>query len=299
MRAWELKEATPPFKWTSHDKLWINPAKKQIIDVPADKHHTQLAYERPEKFALSGNLFKDHEYPLEDGKPTVFDKEVATAMFDSGWVRVNVDKNKANVHCTDLKQCHVALRVLKQRYNDIDEVHVDVGVEITPEDRQYVLQNDEYGKGSLRTFMRTGKIAVDERSPAPDGDNRPITQPELDALESMLDRLYAELRIDVDFSKHFMDRVNDARNETQITIEELQKIFTETFKKYKNRLKQEAPGFEAVMNDISTDLNIPFVFDWDAGNQERDMVAKTVMRKPNFGTSGEKFVVGQTSKKST
>ena len=62
-------------------------------------------------------------------------------------------------------------------------------------------------------------------------------------------------------------------------------------------MKQEVPGFEAVMNDISTDLNIPFVFDWDEENNERDMVTKTVMRKPDFYTSDEKLVVGQTSKK--
>ena len=69
------------------------------------------------------------------------------------------------------------------------------------------------------------------------------------------------------------------------------------FKKYKNRLRQEAPGFEAVMNDISTDLNIPFIFDWDRDEEEREMVAKSVIRKPNFDTSDEKLVVGQTSKK--
>ena len=124
-----------------------------------------------------------------------------------------------------------------------------------------------------------------------------VTQPELNSLEAKLDNMYAVLNIDVDFSRHFMDRVNDRRNGEQITIEELQKIFTEVFKRYKNRLAQEAPGFEAVMNDISTELNIPFVFDWDNKNKERDMVAKTVMRKSNFQTPDEVLPVGLTSKK--
>jgi len=157
MRAWELKEASLG-NFTSHDKLWVNPEKKQIIDVPMDKHHTQFAYEHPEKFGLSGNLFRDHEYPLTDGgKPDQYDEKVAVAMFDAGWVRVNVDKTEAGIHCLDLRQCANTLRVLKQRYNDLDRAMIDLGPDITPME-SYTLYNDEYGKGNLRTFLRTGKI---------------------------------------------------------------------------------------------------------------------------------------------
>lgn len=130
-----------------------------------------------------------------------------------------------------------------------------------------------------------------------ENSDRPITQHELRRLESMLDRLYSELNIDVDFSKHFIDRVNDERNRKQITLQELQKIFVEVFKKYRNKLRPVAPGFQAVMNDISTELNIPFVIDWDSRNNERDLVAKTAMRKPDFRTPDERLVVGQTTKK--
>lgn len=157
MRAWELNEVAMG-NFTSHDKLWVNPEKKQIIDVPMDKHHTQFAFEHPEKFGLSGKLFKDKVYPMRTDKPDQYDKETAIVMFDAGWVRVNVDKNDANIHCLDLKQCHAALRVLKQRYNDIDIAHIELGSALLPSDDHYVLQNDEYGKGNLRTFMRTGKI---------------------------------------------------------------------------------------------------------------------------------------------
>ncbi len=123
-------------------------------------------------------------------------------------------------------------------------------------------------------------------------EDQNITQQQLDMLEYHLDRLYSELNIDVDFSHHFIDRVNDARNIKPITLFELQKIFTDVFNKYKNKLKQQAPGFEAVMSDISTELNIPFVFDWDDRSNERDLIAKSVMRKKDFKTSDEKLVVG-------
>lgn len=144
---------------TTHDKLWVNVEKEQIITVPADKHHTQFAFEHPEKFGLLRKLFKDHVYPMRTDKPDPYDKETAIIMFDAGWSRVNVDKNDANIHCSDLKQCHAALRVLNQRYDDIDIVHIDVGAALLPKDH-YILQNDEYGKGNLRTFMRTGKIVA-------------------------------------------------------------------------------------------------------------------------------------------
>lgn len=123
-------------------------------------------------------------------------------------------------------------------------------------------------------------------------EDQEITQQQLDMLEYHLDRLYSEAGIDVDFSHHFIDRVNDSRNVKPITISELQKIFTDVFNRYKNELKDQAPGFKAVMSDISTELNIPFVFGWDDRGNERDLIPKTVMRKKDFKTPDEKFIVG-------
>ena len=57
----------------------------------------------------------------------------------------------------DLKQCAAALRLVKQNYNDLDRAHIDVGSELIPSEN-YSVQSDEFGKGSFRTFMRTGKI---------------------------------------------------------------------------------------------------------------------------------------------
>ena len=158
MRAWELNEV---LNLTPHVKLWVNPEKRQIVEVPMDKHHTQFAYEHPEKFGLSGKLFKDHEYELEHGQPTVYDRFVASVMFEHGWVRANVENpSTVSVHADTLEQCAKALRVLKQKYNEIDKAIIDVGFGMS--EQSYTLRNDEYGKGPLRNFMRTGKI-TDER----------------------------------------------------------------------------------------------------------------------------------------
>ena len=52
-----------------------------------------------------------------------------------------------------------------------------------------------------------------------------ITQSDLDQVEKYADRLFAALGIDVEFTRHFMDRVNDARNIKQITVAELIRLF--------------------------------------------------------------------------
>lgn len=125
----------------------------------------------------------------------------------------------------------------------------------------------------------------------------PITRSELNQLEVKLDQMYAALGMDVEFTKHFLDRVNDPRNKHQITIEELFKLFQEEFKVYGKKIAQAGPDFQAVMNDISTLLNVPFVLSWNRNKEELEVIAKTVMRKDDFRTSGEKLVVGKNSKK--
>ena len=109
-----------------------------------------------------------------------------------------------------------------------------------------------------------------------------ITRQELETLEKMLDKLFASLDIDVEFTKHFHDRVNDARNKRQITLRELTKIFQSLYQKYGFRLTQEPDEIEEVIKSISTDINIPVVLEWNFRTKKIELIAKTVMRKKNF-----------------
>ena len=118
------------------------------------------------------------------------------------------------------------------------------------------------------------------------GDN-PITKSDLDGVEKYADRLYKSCGIDVEFTRHFLDRVNDARNKKQITVAELIRLFKQSFKKYGKKIAQLGPDAEAVLNDMQTDINMPFALKWDG--KELDLIAKTVMRKPNFATSNQKL----------
>ena len=114
-----------------------------------------------------------------------------------------------------------------------------------------------------------------------------ITKSDLNQIEKYADKLFAAVGIDVEFTRHFMDSVNDARNQAQITSSELVRLFKQSFKKYGKKIAQLGPDAQAVINDMKTDINMPFVLNLK-GN-ELELVAKTVMRKKDFRTSGPKL----------
>lgn len=135
-----------------------------------------------------------------------------------------------------------------------------------------------------------GKIDLShlQQNDAKDVDK--VSKKELDGLEKILDALFAKIGIDVAFTRHFLDRVNDKRNKKQITIPELQALFTKTYQKYSNVIGKAEVDWEAVINDVSTEINVPFVINYDKRNG-LELVAKTTMRKSNFKTKDRKLKV--------
>ena len=82
--------------------------------------------------------------------------------------------------------------------------------------------------------------------------------------------------VDVEFTKHFFDRVNDTRNGKEISAAELIGFF-----KRLSRNKKEFKDFlsnykEIMVKDGKTKINIPFV------KQANKIIAKTVMRTANW-----------------
>jgi len=119
-----------------------------------------------------------------------------------------------------------------------------------------------------------------------------ITRSDLAQIEKYADKLFAKVGIDVEFTKHFLDRVNDERNKKQITPAELTRIFKQVFRKYGKPIAQLGPDAEAVMKDMQTDINMPFVL--KLAGKELELVAKTIMRKKDFKTSNKTFAVEET-----
>lgn len=126
-----------------------------------------------------------------------------------------------------------------------------------------------------------------------DDDNRPVTRKDLRELEDYLDKIWASLDVDIKFTRHFLDRVNDNRNKRQITVCELEKLFTDILKEYGGELTRAVKSrredeIEGVLADMSTNINVPFVLEWDKRKKEFIMIKKTVMRKRGFRPNNAK-----------
>jgi len=113
--------------------------------------------------------------------------------------------------------------------------------------------------------------------------NEEITKSQLDSIEQYADNLFAKLGIDIEFTKHFLERVNDERNKKPITTAELIGMFKRLHKKHGKPLSKIDNDFDAVVKDFNNNINIPFAI--NVTPNDIDLVAKTVMRKKDFKTS--------------
>ena len=109
-----------------------------------------------------------------------------------------------------------------------------------------------------------------------------VTQGQLNDLEKFGDRLLKKFNIDIEFTRHFADRMNDKRNDPAIKVAELQRLFKKIAKNKGKDVKKYGDA-EAVLKDIQSDLNLPVVVNYKNG--EFEVVNKTIMRKKNFKTT--------------
>jgi CO dehydrogenase/acetyl-CoA synthase delta subunit len=117
-----------------------------------------------------------------------------------------------------------------------------------------------------------------------------ITQQELDQLEHYADNLLDKWDIDIEFTRHFLDRINDPRNKEEITIKELKQIFDRINASKGDKLK-DSPDEEIqkVIRDLESKINIPvaisYKYNKQAGRKMFTVYAKTAMRKSRFMSS--------------
>jgi hypothetical protein len=97
---------------------------------------------------------------------------------------------------------------------------------------------------------------------------------------------YADSKMGVDVvltDKHFFDRLNDPRNDKDISQAELIGFF-KRLSKNKNRFLEFLEKYKQIVaTDNRTDINIPFM------KRANKVIAKTVMRKSGFKTQNLKF----------
>ena len=202
---------------------------------------------------------------------------------------------KNDVFVVDTERFNKA-RIGKKKYLKYEKYvgSDEVGNAIRDYGRKYpkkpiILQDEKTGS---MIFLRHGRSGMfTEQFKREDVIVEEVSQSQLKDLEAYLDKLFNVLNIDVSFTRHFLDRVNDSRNGKPITVDELQLLFKKTIQKYGKKIPALGPDAEAVLSDMQTQINLPFVLKYDRDAEELDLVAKTVMRKKNFMTPDQKFTV--------
>tara|TARA_X000000950_G_scaffold196593_1_gene236655 strand:+ start:1125 stop:2516 length:1392 start_codon:yes stop_codon:yes gene_type:complete len=115
--------------------------------------------------------------------------------------------------------------------------------------------------------------------------NENFTQKDVNDLERFADRILAKYGIDVEFTRHFVDRLNDPRNSPAIKVSELQRFFKK-IQRNKGQNIRNNPDVEAVLKDMSTNLNLPVVIK-TKGDDSFEVTNKTIMRKKDFRTTSK------------
>ena len=118
----------------------------------------------------------------------------------------------------------------------------------------------------------------------------PIDVTQLRVLAKALNKAFHQIGIDIVFTQHFLQRVNNIRGRGAPTLADLRQIFNKTYEKQRNALLANADKqqkFLGFLHDTQTKLNVPFVLEYDPRNNEFDLVAKTAMKtgdwKPGRG----------------
>ena len=131
--------------------------------------------------------------------------------------------------------------------------------------------------GIYRAYIEKMKKITKQR-------NEDFTQRDVNDLEKFADRILKKYDIDIEFTRHFVDRLNDPRNSPEIKVAELQKFFKK-IQRNKGRNIRNNPDVEAVLKDMSTNLNLPVVI--KTRGDEFVVTNKTIMRKKDFKTTSK------------
>jgi len=169
----------------------------------------------------------------------------------------------------------------KEKYSNVDIVDAGTFENLHATDLRTSIRNKDL-KG-IQKFLPANIDAKKVLNIYSQNDFKPgpmvheMAKSDLDGVEKYADKKLNPL--DIEFSKHFFDRVNDPRNDKEISTAELIGFF-KRLSRNKNKFVEFLKKYqELVVKDSNTNINIPFV------NQVDQVIAKTIMRKQDFSTS--------------
>lgn len=113
-----------------------------------------------------------------------------------------------------------------------------------------------------------------------------ITREELSSIEQAVDGFFAEYGIDVDFQgkfTHFIDRLNDPRNEAPIYMDELRDFFedlaTEYGDKIARQLQLERPTGVGSDYQFDVPIHMPFMLQWNPNKKMIELIPRTIKKQ--------------------
>lgn len=114
-----------------------------------------------------------------------------------------------------------------------------------------------------------------------------IEETDVKNIEKKLDKLFSDIRMDVEFTRHFIERVI----QRDITEKELIDTFTKLHIKHGNNIKKD--NFSGIIYDISNYLNIPIKVEYDKRENDFDLVNITILKtkdKPKTPHKDDKII---------
>jgi nicotinic acid mononucleotide adenylyltransferase len=223
---------------------------------------------------------KNEEYILEGvNTDTVRDKIDKEQIKD----KKKFSKMRERARQADANIRDTRIRLAQESYDALERKAEMSGIPFETIKEEYELGVENYseertGTAEQQAFQRVNSYIanLDEE----------VTAKQIQDLEKFGDRLLQKFDIDIEFTRHFADRMNDKRNNPEIKVSEIQKLFKKIAKGKGSNIKQN-PDTEVVLKDMQADLNLPVAIKYDKNKDEFEVVNKTIMRKKDFKTSNK------------
>ena len=267
----------------------VSPAQQAAIAIAKKKKAGKPGYDSEGK-SLKEFFSLDEQFELSEA--SILDKALAaihkhvmggTAVTD---IAYQVSRARGvNMSSRQLEKEYV------KKYGDPKKLKSLKDLDKGIKDFKLKFKVEEHGAGDEGTDELTKKYKKDTPGQMDEAFEGILNEAQCDLVgvkqikefEKFVDRMFQKFGIDFNFTRHFADRMSDDRNDPCITMKELAQFITKIYKNQGKSLKGVS-GAEAVIKDLQTDLNIPVAVEYDARNDEFDVVMKTIMRKKNFKT---------------
>ena len=117
-------------------------------------------------------------------------------------------------------------------------------------------------------------------------EDKPMTADQIAELERFADSEFEKYDLDVEFTRHFIERLTDARGgrNAPLTFTDVKKLFSKMANQRGDEIANYAMdgGEGGIMKDKETSVNSPFGIKYNRATREYELVMVTVMRHPNF-----------------